>query len=468
MNENESNLNIPQALGKFEKMMRLNENRFFDASDLEEIIEYYMQNRQYNDASNAIKFALNLHPKSNHFQLRYFQILCYKGKFTKAKRIIKHLEAVDPGNPDVYITKAQYYNLQGNHKKAYILLMKAIQLDPSNSDAWYFAAVECQNLTFYNKAINCLRKAIKLNPHNETFLVELYSCFELSDKLQQGIKYFKNYIDHFPYSAHAWDFLGALYFKNNEFEKAIEAHDYAITIDDQLFNAMLGKAFAYVALEKYDEALEDFQKVAELKMPDSFTLLCMGECYEQLEEYDNAEIYYRRALEDNPLLVDAYSGLAIINHYKGKNKEAIAFIKQAINLEPSESAFWFLLGDFYLKSGLIDKGEEAYRKVVELDPENPDIWYHLIQINIERGEDEQAMKDVYESLNFHSDDSRILLQWSELLMKFGETALSLYVFEDALEYNTEIVAEYLSTFKYLSANSTIKNIINQFKSPQIN
>jgi hypothetical protein len=40
--------------------------------------------------------------------------------------------------------------------------------------------------------------------------------------------------------------------------------------------------------------------------------------------------------------------------------------------------------------------------------------------------------------------------------------------EDALEHNTEVVEEYLSTFKYLSANKTIKNIINQFKSPQIN
>lgn len=468
MNENETNSTQPSALQKFERMMRLNENRFFDASDLEEIIEYYMMNRQYKDASHAIKFALDLHPKSNHFQLRYFQILCFKGKFNKAKRIIKHLEAVDPGNPDVYLTKAQYYNLQGNHKRAYSLLMKAIELDPTNSDAWYLAAVECQNLGFYNKAINCLRKAIKLNPQNDVFLVELYSCFELSDKLPHGIKYFNNYIDHFPYSAQAWDFLGALYFKNNEFEKAIEAHDYAIAIDDKLINAMLGKAFAYVALEKYEEALEDFQKVAELKMPDSFTLLCMGECYEQLEQYDNAEIFYRRALEENPMLVDAYSGLAIINHYKGKNKEAISFIKQAINLEPAESAFWFLLGDFYLKSGLLDKGEEAYRKVVELDPENPDIWYHLIQLNIENGNDEKAMNDVYESLNFHYDDSRILLQWSDLLMKCGETALSLYVFEDALEHNTEVVEEYLSTFKYLSANKTIKNIINQFKSPQIN
>jgi tetratricopeptide (TPR) repeat protein len=121
-----------------------------------------------------------------------------------------------------------------------------------------------------------------------------------------------------------------------------------------------------------------------------------------------------------------------------------------------------------LKTGASEKGEEAYRKVVEIDPENLDIWYHLIQLNIEKGNDEQAMKDVYESLNFHFDDSRILLQWSELLMKSGETALSLYVFEDALEYDTEIVSEYISTFKHLSANPTIKNIINQFKAPQIN
>lgn len=466
--ENQSEFRPPRALPRFERMVKLNETRFFDASDLEEIIEFYMANRNFQQANHAIRFAMNLHPQSSHFLLRYYQILCFNGKFKKARRIIKYLEKVEPGNPEVLISKAQYFNLQGNNKKALSLLLKALEMDNRNHEVWYFAAVEAQNLGFYNKAIRCFRKAVQLQPSNESYLAELYTCFELNASFENGIKYFKRYLDHFPYSALAWDFLGALYFKVNQFEKAIDAHDFALAIDDKMLNAILGRAFSNVALERYEDAISDFEKASELKLPDDFTLLCMGECYEQMDDYDSAEKCYKSALEENSSLVDAYSGLAMVHHYKGNTKEAISLIKQAINLEPGEGTFWFLLGDFYLKSGMLEKGEEAYLKVIELDPHNADIWYHIIQLYIDRGDYETALGKVIESLVYTDNEPRVMLQWAEIMMYKGENDASLYLFEEALEYDMDIVSEYLITFKNLSENPKVKNILNQFKSPQVN
>ncbi|WP_256013349.1 tetratricopeptide repeat protein [Desertivirga xinjiangensis] len=111
-------------------------------------------------------------------------------------------------------------------------------------------------------------------------------------------------------------YLGGLYLKKGEYQKAIEAlENYSSTgspVIDPLVTGMLGDA--YCELKNYDDAISYYKKAAD-KNANSFTapvfLKKLGLVYEEQKNYDDALDAYKKIKETYPesqeaSLIDAY------------------------------------------------------------------------------------------------------------------------------------------------------------------
>ena len=63
-----------------------------------------------------------------------------------------------------------------------------------------------------------------------------------------------------PFSENVWYNLGLLYFKKENFEKAVECYDFAIAINDQYSSAVFNKANAQANLGEYEEAVKTYKE----------------------------------------------------------------------------------------------------------------------------------------------------------------------------------------------------------------
>jgi len=107
-----------------------------------------------------------------------------------------------------------------------------------------------------------------------------------------------------------------------------------IVLDDPLSpEEHLNLGVTYEKQGDLDNALKEY-KVASKKLPISY--LYMGNVYFQKKEYEEAEIYYKKAIKKNPENADAYNNLAWLYYTKSeKLDEAEGLVLKAIELNPA-------------------------------------------------------------------------------------------------------------------------------------
>ena len=63
-----------------------------------------------------------------------------------------------------------------------------------------------------------------------------------------------------------------------EFETALKSFDKTLTIKQDYIDAILGKAVILKRLERYEEALEYFNKIQKVKQDDEYIHKCLRDC----------------------------------------------------------------------------------------------------------------------------------------------------------------------------------------------
>jgi len=83
-----------------------------------------------------------------------------------------------------------------------------------------------------------------------------------------------------------------------------------------------------------DNALEEYKKASK-SLPLAYTYI--GNIYFQKGDFKNAEIYYKKAIEDDPCSADAHNNLAWLYYTEKKNlDEAENLVLEALQLDPSK------------------------------------------------------------------------------------------------------------------------------------
>jgi Tfp pilus assembly protein PilF len=93
----------------------------------------------------------------------------------------------------------------------------------------------------------------------------------------------------------------------------------------------------------------------------------LGAAQRGLGEDDEARKSFDQSLRLNPQLSSPWLGMGLLSRKKGKLQEAIDFLTESINLQPTAEAY-FELGQTYLQAGQTDMARGAYRNALKIDP----------------------------------------------------------------------------------------------------
>lgn len=84
-----------------------------------------------------------------------------------------------------------------------------------------------------------------------------------------------------------------------------------------------------------------------------------------------ALLLYRRILDRNPDIADAWCNLAVVLHGLGRDEEARPACLRSLELAPSNPAGHITLGNLLLKAGNLQGAQEAFHRALALDPRDP-------------------------------------------------------------------------------------------------
>ena len=175
-------------------------------------------------------------------------------------------------------------------------------------------------------------------------------------------------------------------YKNESYDESIELFDKALAIDENLYQAHLGKGMVYRDKDEIDSMLEEFAlaKVGALAKLDDKTLETINTAVdsyfnsiikEEFEAIDPEEPEYdyvfeacENALAANPENAQAYYYMAMVYNTQVEYDKAIEAALKGLAFEKDPiwiSALNFELGSGYQNTADYDKACEALKKVME-------------------------------------------------------------------------------------------------------
>ncbi len=147
---------------------------------------------------------------------------------------------------------------------------------------------------------------------------------------------------------------------------------------------------ALYAEQKFDEALQEYQRV-RVEHSDLVQLYGkIGLCYYRLNDYDNAVEYFKRMLEKEPQSQDSLINLSAIYFEQGNLDEGMKYFQLLDKNTLTDSTLFYNIGILFFKNNQIELAIEYLSKSLELDPRYVDAYYQMGLASLNKGDKEKA------------------------------------------------------------------------------
>ncbi len=377
---------------RYEQFLSGKANGYFDVEELENIVEYYLRRGRTKDCNKAIDLGLQLHPNNSALKTKRAKIYLITGDDQKAYRVLDSL--AESTDYEVILLKIEVFVKLGRLAEANLLTEKLLtdesdDMDNVCLDLAYLYLGQSDNET----ALKLLEKGFNFNNQNPELLYELAFCYEQQENFEKAIAINQQIINIDPFANEAWFNLGQLYFAQLDYPKALEAYEYALAIDENDSLTCVQKAHVHFQLNQFEEAIETYLEYKNLSAYGHWqTDIFIAESYEKLEKYDDAIVYYKKSLDEQPENYDALTGIAICLLEQERFAESLPYVEKALVISPEAADAWVYMAETYIGLDEVDKALLAYIKSISIDPEQPDTLMAIANICMEKAEFELAIK----------------------------------------------------------------------------
>ena len=248
---------ITELLKQYNNLRNGHNSIFFEEDAFEKIIDYFDEQEDIGKALEAVEIAIGYFPFSAALLVRKADLLLATRKYKEALGILEKAELFDGTDINLYILKTDAYLAMDMQEKAVDLLEKAIVFFEGEEkvELLFELADVYDDYEEFDKVFDCLKVILQAEPTNEEALYKICFWTDFTGRNEESISLHLAIIDEHPYNELAWFNLAAAYQGLKLYEKAIDAYQYAIVIDEKFDYAYRNIGDAYIRLRKFKEAI---------------------------------------------------------------------------------------------------------------------------------------------------------------------------------------------------------------------
>lgn len=397
-------------------MLVSGKNIYFDADEYEELADYYDKLDDVETAKEIVDLGLKIHPGNEFLMLRYARFLIYDAEYTAALQYLNaHFNTYDF---ELYLLKIECLLQLGFYAEAHQLTAEVMEDDDTETETILselgFLYIEAE---YFDEAILYFEKSLEYDPENKDVLSDLAYAYESKGDFSAAIRICEQILDTDPYAFDTWLTLGKLYSLDENYDKATDAFDFALTLDESNINVLKLKAHCLILSDRIDEAMDTLQQCIELAPDDRISRLTLADCYLNLEEPDNM----LQVLDDFEAKFGPTPESTIKKAYafflKGDTRKSEKLIQQVLAENSDSPEVCIITGNLYYKTGEMTKAEELYKKALSIDSDyEEDVLNKLVVIYLNQNEIKKAIdqqKRLVEIVGTSSDKVKLALLYLE-------------------------------------------------------
>ena len=267
-----------------------------------------------------------------------------------------------------------------------------------NNSAVFIDANKEKIIGNYDEALKLFNKCLELDPEDAASMYEIAKIYARQKKIDAALLYSRNATETAP---------------------------------DNVYYHLL-YASLLQAIEEYDEAAKEYEKVVLLKPnnPDYYNQLAVSYLFAG-KPMDAVKVY--DIMEERAGITEEFS-LKKQSIYLQDNKlnKAIEEVEKLIMAFPEDPKYYGILAEMYLENGMNEKALEAYGKIAEIDPNDPYIHISMADYYKKNGDETKAFEELkigFANPNLSIDTKiQILIQYytiNEIYDGLKDQALSL-------------------------------------------
>lgn len=456
---------LKELLQQYDNLKNGKSNSFLEEDSFERIIDYFDEKEQLQQAAEAAEYAVMQYPYSSALLLKKADILIALRSYKKAMQALEQAEILDSTDKDLYILKTDVYLALDRQEDAAILLESVIEKFEGDEriDLLFELADVYDDYENFEKVFDCLKLILEQEPTNEEALYKICFWTDFTGRNEEGIQLHKEIIESHPYCELAWFNLAAAYQGLKLYEKAIDAYQYAIAIDEKFDYAYRNMGDAYLRLRRYKDAIDALEKVLELSRPEDVIYEAIGHCYDKMRNYAQARFHYRKASHLNSDDSQLYYKIACTYMNEHQWDNAIKNLEIALRTHQLQPEYNLAMGQCCMQ---LNKTEDAIvhlSNVVRARPRNANGWVALLSCLYQAGYYEDALEYCRHASDSTDHKPIFIFYRSAILFALGKSKEARLVLEEGMSKNPRLIKKFIEINPSLLRNQLVVDVIAQFK-----
>src|SRR5271170_3890601 len=419
-------------------------------------------------AAESVEFykkALELDPDSAVIRERLAEIDAKSQHIHDA--VIEAQEAlkIDPDNADAHRLLARIYVRtlgdmnagevqQENLAKAVEQFQAILKTDPNDTYSllWLARLYRFQNK--HEEAEKALRRVLAHKSDNGPALEQLSQLLIDQGRSQEAIELLTGAAADTG-SPDLYDLLGDAYSEAKDYPKAEAAYRQAVAGDPDDPGHRHGLAQALMSQDKYAQALEQFNRLAELEPGTSENFLRAAQLHRRLGQFDQAEASLSRAKQLAPGSLEILYNEALLDEDQGHYDEAVKVLTDAIagiksqtggDGNPSALAILYeQLGHAYKEQHNYPAAIQAFEELGKLNPDSEKrATMLLIETYRDNHEIDRAIAEAKKALDESPDSPDMTITLAMLYGEKGDTPAATQLLQGLLKGNDSDLEIYIN------------------------
>jgi len=209
-----------------------------------------------------------------------------------------------------------------------------------------------------NEAINWIRSFLELNVRSPDLNYNLAKLYDIHNLLGKALKYAWRAKELKEDFRDAYDLIGNIFFKMQNFETSLQYYEDALKIGPEDALGYYNLGLVYYAMENFEKAKENWknaiQKEERRKKPGK----------EEKSSKDKLDVSL--IVETRPISFEAHKSLGSLYILQNLKEKALEEFKKAIELEPEYPDSYFEIGTIYYEMKDIEKATFYFDKYLYL------------------------------------------------------------------------------------------------------
>lgn len=456
---------IEELLKQYDALRNGRSAIFLEEESFEKIIDWYDDQEETGKALEAAEMSIDYFPYSAPLLLRKADLLLSSRKYREALHILEKAEMLDAADVNLFILKTDAYLALDMQEKAVAVLEEAIvHFEGEEKIELLFELADVyDDYEEFDKVFDCLLVILQTDPANEEALYKICFWTDFTGRNEEGIRLHLNIIDEHPYSELAWFNLGAAYQGLKLFEKAIDAYQYAIAIDEKFDYAYRNMGDAYIRLRKFKDAIEALEKVLELSKPEEVIYEAIGHCYNRLHNYAQARFHYRKASHLAPDDSKLYYKIACTYFNEAQWQSAVKALESALKIHRLQYEYNLLMGECKLQLEAFKEAVQYFSTAVRVRPKNIAGWEALIRCLYQGGFFAEARQQALAAIAQTGGKPLFLFYLSAVLFSLNKPKEAVLFLENGMQAAPKGVRKFISLNPSLLQNPKVVDVIARYK-----